>query len=54
MYIVTPSVGTYTLTSKNSQLPITVVNKLNADVDVEISVEPVDGESGLTAQSSGA
>ncbi len=53
VYIVAPSVGTYTLTSKNSQLPITVVNKLNADVDVKISVQPVDGESGLTAQSSG-
>ncbi len=51
VYIVPPSVGTYTLTSKNSQLPITVVNKLNADVDVEISLQTVDGESGLTAKS---
>ena len=51
VYIVPPSVGTYTLTSKNSQLPITVVNKLNADVNVEISLETVDGESGLTAKS---
>jgi hypothetical protein len=50
VYIVPPSVGTYTLTSKNSQLPITVVNKLNADVDVEVSLVAADGETGLTAK----
>lgn len=53
VYIVRPSDGTYTLTSKNSQLPITVVNRLNAEVDVELSVNPVSGESGLSAKSTG-
>lgn len=51
VYIVNPSDGTYTLTSKNSQLPITVVNKLNTEVDVQISVNPVGGESGLSTAS---
>ncbi len=49
VYIVKPTTGTYTLTSKNSPLPITVVNHLNTEVDVQISVDPVGGESGLTA-----
>ncbi len=50
VYIVRPSDGTYTLTSKNSQLPITVVNRLNTEVDVEILVDPVGGSSGLSAR----
>jgi hypothetical protein len=52
VYIVRPSDGTYTLTSKSSPLPITVVNRLNSQVKVEISVDPVSGESGLSASSS--
>lgn len=39
----------YTLTSKNSLLPVTVVNKLNADVDVRIFVATRGGVPGLTA-----
>jgi hypothetical protein len=39
----------YTLTSKNSLLPITVVNKLNNDVVVQISLTTKGGVPGLTA-----
>lgn len=39
----------YTLTSKNSKLPVTVVNKLNADVQLRISVTTRGGVLGLTA-----
>jgi hypothetical protein len=41
--------GTYTLTSENSKLPITVVNTLPFVVDVKISVRTKDDVPGLTA-----
>ncbi|MGH8861296.1 MAG: DUF6049 family protein, partial [Jatrophihabitantaceae bacterium] len=46
--IVPPSDGTYTLTSTNSQLPVTVVNRLNARIRVRIAISTVSG-GGFTA-----
>ena len=48
VYIVRPTNGTYTLTSKDSLLPITVVNRLNAEVHVQVSVDSADGDAGLS------
>jgi hypothetical protein len=47
VYLVRPTSGTYTLTSENAKLPITVVNKLNATVDVKLQVT---SDGGLTAE----
>jgi hypothetical protein len=47
--IVPPSNGTYTLTSKSSQLPVTVVNKINTDIRVRVAVEAVADVPGITA-----
>jgi hypothetical protein len=47
--IVPPSNGTYTLTSKNSQLPVTVVNKIGTDIQVRVSIEPISDVPGFTA-----
>lgn len=49
VYIVRPADGTYTLTSSDSQLPVTVVNHLNADINVKVSVQTAGGAPGLTA-----
>lgn len=49
VYIVRPTNGTYTLTSKDSLLPITVVNRLGADINVKIRIETAGGAAGLSA-----
>lgn len=40
VHLVEPSDGAYTLTSRNSQLPITVVNQLPIEVQVQVHVIP--------------
>jgi hypothetical protein len=49
VYLVPPSDGTYTLTSKNSELPVTVVNRLAAPISVKLTVTTVSGVPGFTA-----
>jgi hypothetical protein len=49
VYLVPPSNGTYTLASRKSQLPVTIWNKLDLEVQVKISVTSVSGVPGLSA-----
>ncbi len=47
--IIKPSSGTYTLTSSNSPLPITVENRLNVAVTVRVRLTTVNGVPGFHA-----
>ncbi|MDP9116123.1 MAG: DUF6049 family protein, partial [Actinomycetota bacterium] len=51
--LVKPTTGTYTLASSNSPLPVTIINHLNVQVTVRISVTTKNGLPGFTAPDSG-
>lgn len=51
VYILPPSGGSYTLASNDAPLPITVVNTLQADVRVRVSVSTSNGVGGFTSDS---
>jgi hypothetical protein len=51
VHLKTPSDGTYTLASKDSRLPVTIVNSLPARVNVRVSVTTVNRVPGFSAPS---
>ena len=54
VHLVTPAVGTYSLSSSNSPIVVTVANDLTRAVTVKIVVNPTDSGVGFTATPEGA